>query len=199
MQNTSVTHAVMAEANQLHEGAVISAKGLLHLGARSAVDQALARLAKKNELMRAGHGLYVRPIKTKFGVRAPTPEAVVQEIAKSHAELVSKHGAAEANALGLTTQVPIKSVFLTTGKSRKLKLGSESVELQNAPSWLVQPTRAGEAIRALYWIGQPRVGKALATLKHNLPSEAIDQMVALRPVLPEWLSKSISEELVPRG
>src|SRR4051812_14236133 len=195
----NVTQAVAAQASQLPEGALLSAKGLLHLGKRPAIDQALTRLAQRKELLRAGRGLYVRPVKTKFGIRAPAPETVVKEIAKSHAELVAKHGAAEANALGLTTQVPIKSVFLTTGKSRKLKLGSESVELQNAPSWLVQPTRGGEAIRALFWIGQSRAGKALATLKPSLPTEAINQMVALRSVLPEWLSKSISEELVPRG
>jgi hypothetical protein len=195
----NVTQAVLAEASQLHEGALISAKGLLHLGKRAAVDQALTRLVHRKELMRTGHGLYVRPIKTKFGVRAPAPEKVVQEIARTHAEIIAKHGAAEANALGLTTQVPIKSVFWTTGKSRKLKLGSESVELKNAPLWLLQQSRAGEAIRALYWIGKPRVAAALTMLKSKLPQQTVEEIVALRPALPAWLSKSISEELVPRG
>jgi len=197
--STNVTQAVAAQASQLPEGALLSAKGLLHLGARPAVDQALTRLVQRKELMRAARGLYVRPVKTKFGIRAPAPEKVVREIAKTYAELIAKHGAAEANALGLTTQVPIKSVFWTTGKSRKLKLGSESVELKKAPPWLLQQSRAGEAIRALYWIGKPRAASALATLKLKLPKETIEEIVALRPALPAWLSKSISEELVLRG
>jgi hypothetical protein len=195
----NVTQAVAAQASQLPEGALLSAKGLLHLGKRPAIDQALTRLAQRKELLRAGRGLYVRPVKTKFGIRAPAPEKVVKEIAKTHAELIAKHGAAEANALGLTTQVPIKSVFWTTGKSRTLKLGSESVELKKAPHWLLQQSRAGEAIRALYWIGKPRAASALAMLKRRLPKETIEEIVALRPALPAWLSKSISEELVPRG
>lgn len=199
MASTPVTQAVATMAKQLPEGAILSAKELLHLGNRAAIDQALKRLEARKELMRAGWGLYVRPVHTRFGPRAPSPEKVVEQLALSHAETIAKHGAAEANALGLTTQVALKPVYLTTGRSRKLKLGKQTVELKHVQPWLVKPSRAGRALRALLWIGKPNAGKALEVLKVKLPQEAIQELVASRSALPGWLSKSISEKLVPRG
>lgn len=34
-----------------------------------------------------------------------------------------------ANVLGLTTQAPVKRIFLTSGRSRTLTLGREQVDL----------------------------------------------------------------------
>ena len=45
---------------------------------------------------------------------------MVQAIEESYRETVVAHGAAEANALGLTTQVPTREVFFTSGPSRKM-------------------------------------------------------------------------------
>ena len=39
-----------------------------------------------------------------------------------------------ANALGLTTQVPVRSVYLTSGVNRKLRLGGITVEATTCPS-----------------------------------------------------------------
>jgi Family of unknown function (DUF6088) len=58
--------------------------------------------------------------------------------------------------LGLTTQVPTKRVYLTSGRSRRFKLGAEVVELVNAPQWMLLPAKpaTGQAVRALEWIGE---------------------------------------------
>ncbi len=199
MQNETVAKGVMAAAKQLPEGAVMSAKELLHLGSRPAVDQALKRLAVRKELLRAARGLYVRPVHTRFGIRAPSAEKVMKEIARIRSETIARHGAAAANALGLTTQVPIRSVYLTTGRIRKLKLGAESIELHHAPPWMLRQSLAGEVLRALCWMGKSHVGEALVKLKNKLPPEALEELVASRPALPGWLSKSISDRLVSRG
>jgi hypothetical protein len=50
-------------------------------------------------------------------------------------ETIVSNGAAAANALGLTTQVPVRSVYLTSGRSRKMHLGKQVVELRHAPRW----------------------------------------------------------------
>jgi hypothetical protein len=63
-------------------------------------------------------------------VRPPSTEAVVEAIESTGGETVVASGAAEANALGLTTQVPTREVFLTSGPSRRLKLGNREVELK---------------------------------------------------------------------
>jgi hypothetical protein len=197
----TIAEKILGQAKTLPEGALISAKELLHLGSRAAVDQALKRLEARNELMRLVRGVYVRPVKTRFGVRAPSAERVVEGIAATRAETVVAHGAAAANSLGLTTQVPTKLVFLTSGKSRQLKLGALVVEMKHAPQWMLLPSQraAGEAVRALAWIGQRGAPQALETLKKKLSKTTVEELIALRPALPGWLSKSISQTLVSHG
>jgi hypothetical protein len=50
----TVGENILSEAERLPEGPLISAKELLHLGGRAAVDQALKRLKQRNELMSNG-------------------------------------------------------------------------------------------------------------------------------------------------
>jgi hypothetical protein len=197
----TIAENILSQAKTLPEGALISAKEFLHLGSRAAVDQALTRLAGRGELMRLVRGLYVRPIKTRFGTRAPTAQKVVEGIAAARAETVVAHGAAAANSLGLTTQVPARVVYLTSGKNRRLRLGAQVVEMKHAPQWMLLPSQraAGEAVRALAWIGERGAPKALAALKRKLPKATVKELIALRPALPGWLSKSISQTLVSHG
>jgi hypothetical protein len=192
---------ILSQAETLPEGALISAKGLLHLGSRAAVDQALRRLKLRKELLPLYPGAYVRPVKSRFGVRAPSAEKVVEAIAATRAETVVPHGAAAANSLGLTTQVPTKLVYLTSGKDRTFKLGAQVVEMKRAPQWMLQPSHraAGEAVRALAWMGERHAEEALTTLKHKLPRSTVDELIAIRPSLPSWLSKSIGQTLVSHG
>ena len=66
-------------------------------------------------------------------------------------EIVVPHGASAANVLGLTRQVPIREVYLTSDRTRKLKLGRSEVLMKHAPRWMLalgaRPT--GAAVRAL--------------------------------------------------
>ena len=48
-----LTEQILAHAQGLPEGTLIAAKSLLHLGNRAAIDQALSRLAKRGQFMRA--------------------------------------------------------------------------------------------------------------------------------------------------
>src|SRR5580698_235137 len=109
---STLTKKVLEFVEAQPEGAPITARGLLHLSNRAALDQTLSRLTRRGELMRVGRGVYVRPIKTKYGVRSPLPERVVSELI-ARGETIISNGAAAANALGLTQQVPVKTIYLT--------------------------------------------------------------------------------------
>jgi hypothetical protein len=188
-----VAERILSEVEKLPEGALISAKEFLHLGSRAAVDQALKRLKESKALMAIDRGIYVLPIKTRFGVRAPAAEKVIERFAATRAETVVPHGAAAANSLGLTTQVPTKLVFLTSGRNRTFRLGAQVVEMKHAPAWMMLPSHrvAGEVVRALEWIGEQGAAKALTTLKQKLPPSTVEELIALRPTLPIWMSKAI--------
>lgn|SRR3990167_4345409 len=190
-----LTEEILEHSRTVPEGALLTAKGLLHLGQRAAVDQALSRLARRGKLLRAGRGLYVRPVESRFGARAPTTEKVVAGLAELRGETVASHGAAAANALGLTSQVPVRSVYLTSGPSRTLRLGRQSVEMRHAPAWqLVLAGRpAGEILRALAWLGPSKAEGALVALRRTLPASDLQALAKAAPLLPSWLAQQVSQ------
>jgi hypothetical protein len=189
-----ISQQIMERAGKLPEGAPLAAKGLLHLGSRAAVDQALSRLQRRGQLLRAGRGLYVRPVNSRFGSRAPSVESLLESVATRTGETIVANGAASANKLGLTSQVPVRAVYLTSGPSRKLQLGKQVVELQHSPRRQLlfphQPT--GHALRALQWLGPENAESALGLLQTNLSEADFATLLQAAPMMPNWLAKLLS-------
>lgn len=190
-----LTEQIFKYAKRLPEGTPVAAKSLLHLGHRAAVDQALSRLAARGHLIRAGRGVYLLPVTSRFGTRAPSVEQVVEAFAAQRGEVIVPSGAAAANSLGLTTQVPVRSVYLTSGRTRKMNLGKQIIELRHAPRWQLALAHrpAGQAVRALAWLGPERAESALQTLKRKLPPAAFSELVAAAPQLPTRLARSVGK------
>ena len=190
----TVAKQVMEYAAQALEGTPLAAKELLHLGNRAAVDQALSRLVKRGALLRVGRGIYVRPVESQFGVRAPSATKMIEGMANHRGETIVLHGAATANALGLTTQVPMRAIYLTSGPSRHLKLGAQTIVLRHAPTWqLILPNQpAGEMMRALAWLGPEKARKAIQKLRSKLPQTELKKIVSARSRLPTWMAQEIS-------
>jgi len=192
----TLPETILQQARSLPEGGVLSPKEFLDLGSRSAVDQAFSRLAQAGKLLRVARGAYSAPVSSRFGSRAPAPEKVVQALAEQSGEIVVPHGASAANALGLTQQVPIREVYLTSGRTRKLKLGRSEVLVKHAPRWMLAlgARPAGAAVRALAWIGPAHAGPSLASLRRTLPRAEWQALAAARATLPGWMAQAIGEE-----
>ena len=190
----SLPRQIMQEADESPEGTLLCPNTLLHLGNRAAVDQALSRLARKGELMRVCQGVYVRPTQTQFGPCPPAIEKVIDSLGSMWGETIVPCGGALANVLGLTTQVPVRSVYLTSGRSRNLHFGQLTIELRHAPRWqLVAPYRpAGDAVRALAWMGPDEIEENLEVLGKRLSSEDLEELATARAVMPAWIAEPIS-------
>jgi hypothetical protein len=195
---TSLPQTILQHARSLPEGGVLSPKEFLHLGNRAAIDQALCRLTKEGALMRVARGTYVVPVSSRFGTRPPAPEKVVQAMAAQSGEVVAPHGASAANALGLTQQVPIREVYLTSGRTRRLKLGRSEVTVSHAPRWMLAlgARPAGSAVRALEWLGPSHAEESLAKLRKTLPPEEWKALISARGGLPSWMAQAIGSEAV---
>lgn len=193
----TLAEKILAHATRVPEGTPMAAKELLHLGNRAAVDQTLSRLARRGALLRVGRGTYVRPVKGKFGNRAPSTSSTVKGFAEQRGETIVAHGAAAANRLGLTHQVPTREVYLTSGRSRRLKVGAQMVELRHAPAWqLVLPGRdAGDVVRALAWLGPEKAGGAISQLQKTLRSRELKEVASARSHLPTWMAHEVSQLL----
>jgi hypothetical protein len=190
-----LTEIILKKTNALPEGAPVSAKMLLHLGTRPAIDQSLSRLVRRGKLLRAGRGVYVSPVVTRFGSSAPLVEKLIGELSVQRGETIVPSGASSANALGLTTQVPVRTVYLTSGRSRKLMLGKQVVELQHVPSWQLTLAKepAGEIVRALAWAGPERVREVLKEIEGKVPQSEIQRINQHISLFPGWMASALSQ------
>ena len=190
----TISTRVHNELAQHRPGQAISAKELLHLGSRAGIDQALSRMTRAGVLVRIRRGVYAKPRQTAFGPTPPDPKQTVAELAKQTGKTIVPSGAAEANALGLTTQVPVRTIYLTSGRSQKLHFGNEVVELRSAPKWqlLLPETKAGSVIRALAWLGR-EADSQIEKLRPSMSEHDVDALLRVRAQLPTWLASEVSK------
>ena len=188
---------IMEHAEALPEATPLCPAALLHLGNRAAVDQALWRLARAGRLMRICQGVYMRPIETRFGLRAPRTGKALAALSTMWGETIVPCGGAAANCLGLTSQNPVRVVYLTSGPNRRLHFGSSVVELRHAPRWqLAAPHgKAGNVIRALAWLGPEEVEDTLEAVLPTLSEAERDELAAARAVMPIWMAEPVSARL----
>ena len=184
-----LTKSILERVKTLPEGTPVTARMLLHLGTRAAIDQSLSRLARRGQLLRAGRGVYLSPVVTRFGSSAPLVERVIEELSAQRGETIVPSAAASANALGLTTQVPVRTVYLTSGRTRKLTLGKQVIELQHAPSWQLTLAKepAGEIVRALVWAGPERAQEVLKEIERKVPRSELQKLNQHVSMFPSWL------------
>jgi hypothetical protein len=185
----------MKQVEKLSEGTLIAAKTLLNLGSRAGVDQALSRLTRRGELLRVSRGVYVLPVVGRFGKRPPSPEKIVEALATQLGEIVTPTGATAANALGLTTQVPVRSIYLTSGRNRNLTLGRLNVELRHAPKWQLRSGHVGEIVRAFAWGGRERANEIAATLYPKMQTSEFEHIIQSSSNLPGWMIASMIDHV----
>ena len=71
----------------------------------------------------AADGEYMRPVETRFGRCAPSVKKSLEALSEHGGETIVPNGGGAANWLGLTTQNPVRSVYLTSGRNRRLHFG----------------------------------------------------------------------------
>lgn len=184
----------MRRARASGRGGVFTPTDFLDVASRAAVDQALSRLVKGGKLRRLARGLYDYPkVHPKLGALSPAPDDVARALARETGSQAQIAGAHAANALGLSMQVPAKSLYLTDGPSRRIVLGKRVVDLRHAsPKHLIAPgSPAGTVVQALRHVGPVRAAdvaqiatRRLSTSdKRLLASNAVQAPAWMRPTL----------------
>jgi len=152
---------------------VFTPKDFLDLGGRDAVDQALTRLVRQGVILRIGRGLYHRPrINKRLGISVPPdPDAIANALGRQTGSRVVPSGAAAANRLGLSTQVPSQLIYLTDGASRKVKVGNRLFHLRHVSARRMPDgdSVADLALRAVRDLGPDGMDdRAVDTLRRRL-------------------------------
>lgn len=90
----------------------------------------LSSYVNEGKLIRLANGVYLKTSVTRFGPVYPSPVEIAEAISRRDHATVLMAGKAAENYFGLSTQVPMKIVFLTSGSARKLQLGNTEIEFK---------------------------------------------------------------------
>jgi ribosomal protein S19E (S16A) len=169
------------------------------LGSSEAIRLALHRIEKEGFVKRVAQGIYVRPKASKYvGEVLPTAEEVARAIAKRDQIRLVPTGVYALSALGLSTQVPMKLVFLTDGAPREIKLGKRSIKLKKTtPKNLSAKGEISRlVIQALREIGKDQLtegeeAKIIDLLKKEDQRDLLHD-IALAPA---WIRKIMEKSL----
>jgi len=175
-------------------GDVFSTHDLLADGlgiSRSALDVALKRLVDEGELRRAARGLFYVPERhAVLGDLPPKIEAVAATVARRTGDQVLPGGAEATNRLGLSTQVPARPVFYTTGRASRQHAGTRTIELRHRTAKLAHadPTVA-MVIEALRSLGKRNAASipVMRELKRSLTDAEKQRLAEQLHLAPGWM------------
>jgi len=168
-------------------------------GSSEAVRKALERLEDKKVIFRIAQGIYTRPKKSELiGEVMPSAEEVAEAIIKRDKVRTIPTGSYALNALGLSTQIPMRIVLLTDGSPREVKIGKRTIKFKKTtPKNLLAKGKISRlVIQALKEIGNGQVteseeGKIIKLLKEEDEKNLIYD-IGLAPV---WIKKIMSKAL----
>lgn len=183
---------IKAYIAELPAGQSFTAKKLRKFAETANIRQILNRLVKSGELKRVAHGVFAKPKHVKkLGEVLPSVIDVAETLAKSTGETIVVHGAEAARQLQLTTQVPTRVVFYTSGNTRTLKIANRTVKLIHVnPSHLIAPgTKAGLVISALWYLGKENVTvKTIEIIKQHFSKKEFKAVLELIESMPDWMA-----------
>lgn len=195
MVASNVTQLIRRRIESLPNGEPFTPSAFLECGTRTSIDQVLTRLTKAKVIERVSRGIYVRPEVNRFvGKVMPEPMQVAQTVAKSSGALIQVHGAEAALRLELTTQVPTQPIYITSGPSRRMQVGSMEIRLQHVSrrKLALAGRPAGLALSAMWYLGKTEVTPALVEkIRNKLGSSEFEALKTVTSSMPAWMSDAV--------
>jgi hypothetical protein len=191
----SVSNQIMKRIRGKGRGWVFTPKHFVDLGTRASVDMALSRLASTGNIRRVGRGLYDYPVQhDKLGNLTPDPAKVARAISKQSGDKVAVSGASAANRFGLSTQVPTKVSFATSGRSKIKRAAGRSFSLKHsrAPVLDNAPDSANAVLQALAHVGKDNLDNdQIRSFASRVRDKDMRVLRRARAQMPGWMSDAI--------
>ncbi len=194
--DTSIQDKAAHRLRRGGRGKVFTPKDFLDIGSRAAVDQALSRLVRAGTVRRLRRGLYCYPkINKRLGLAIPPDvDDIADALARQTGSRIAPSGATAANRLGLSTQVPAKPVYLTDGRSRRVRVGNLDIVLKHvAPKDLPVGNRTSATVlQALRHLGKDAVDSTVVSrIRKALPPRHRAQLLRDASYTTDWIAAAV--------
>ena len=155
----------------------------------------LFRLENEGVLERLAQGIYLKPKRDPLlGTIYPSIEEIAKQIAQRDKARIAPTGVFALYLLGLTTQIPLKAVYLTDGSQREIKIGNRTIQLKKTVprSFAIKDELLHLIVQAFKEIGEKKVtGEFLKMIQPHI-SQLNEQVLQTQlKYAPVWIQKTI--------
>jgi hypothetical protein len=189
----SIEDQILKKLKDNKRGKIFFPASFSKIGSPDAIHQALGRLEEKKILLRLAKGIYLYPkVDNELGVLYPPIDEIALAIAKRDKARIIPTGVQALNKLGLSTQVPMKVVYLTDGAQRSIRIGNQTIKFKKVtPKNLATKGEISSlVIQALREIGFDKAtDEQIKALKILLQKEKTENVKYDAMLAPAWISK----------
>ncbi|WP_073398723.1 DUF6088 family protein [Bacteroides luti] len=196
VKNT-LTGKIMSRISESEPGSLFFISDFSEFNNDEVVGKILSQLEKLGKISRLSNGIYFKPIQSRFGVIYPDTETIVNAIAKRDQAQIMPTGSTAMNLLGLSTQVPMNAVYITTGSSRTINIGKRKITFRRSvpKNFAYKGKIMSLLVQALKSIGEENVtNEHMYTIRdllmNNQEESTIKNDLQLAPL---WIKKLLSQ------
>ncbi len=198
----SIDSTILSRVKAHGRGWVFTPAHFDDLAGRATVSIVLKRHTDAGTFRNLARGLYDYPkIDPQLGLLLPSADDIAKALAGRDEIRFQPSGAYAANQLGLSTQVPMKVVYLTDGRSKTVQVGKQQIQLrQTTPKNMTTAGKiSGLVIQSLKHLGKDQVDDdIIATLNKRLDDAARKQLMKDIRSAPAWIADIFRKIAVPQ-
>ena len=185
--------------HRFKRGEVFFISDFTDLGTYEAIRKSLQRLTTEDKIKRIAKGVYFLPEKhEQLGILYPHAEEIAKAIAKRDKARIIPTGSTALNILGLSTQIPLKAIFLTDGSARQIEIGNQTIQFKktNPKNLSIEHRLTNLIIQALKAIGEKKITQGQINKIHKAINESGEQDIIYRYLknAPIWIQKVIASK-----
>ena len=192
----TVTQAFEAKFKKTKDKSLIFASDFAEYN-QDYIGDLLAAYMKEGRLVRLANGVYLKTTVTRFGPVYPSPTEIAEAIARRDHAQVLMSGLAAENYFRLSTQVPMKVVFLTSGSARKLTVGNTEIEFKRGVprNFAFKDKMMATLCLALKSIGNGHVTEEQQAVLKRFLSEYVKEHDISEDIkmMPQWIQRLLNE------
>lgn len=178
-------------------GSIFFSEDFQRLNSSGAVKVALHRLVKRGDIKRLARGIFTKPKYSELvGDVLPTTETIALAIAKRDKARILPTGSYAMHVLGLTTQIPLKLIYLTDGSPRKIKIGKRTIQFKKTtPKSLALKGEISKlVVQALKEIGKTKATKnEIDKIQNLLKKEDRKRLKHDIALAPQWIAEIMNK------
>ena len=189
----SIDKKILKRIQSHGKGWVFTPSHFDDLAGSSTITTTLKRHTDAGTIRNLARGLYDYPkLDSQLGSLLPSTDDIAKALVGRDEIRLQPSGAYAANRLGLSSQVPMKLVYLTDGRSRTVQIGNRQIILkQTTPKNMTTAGRiSGLVIQAFKHLGKDEVDeKVIRTLDERLDDAARKQLMKDIRSAPAWIAE----------